>query len=270
MIQIEFDTKQLNQIINKVKISRKKENFGFPTEGINFTAKDSYLTIQATNGHQISQYRMPISCQNFSATIHPDIIAIALKSKSKTCILTFDDCLTIQSDKTQTFNLMEGEYPQILREWKPRFTATTIIDRKWLLNQCEIAVAYGGTDAIRLISENNRFRIAGEFDDGAFYAETEAPTYQHGDCYIDAQYLAKVLRAIKAKLVSLSFFTEWQTGTSLLSVWGDEVVHHIAAMLAKEKIEWVEAKPKPKPSPQPTPTSSQAILIRKNKQILCA
>jgi DNA polymerase III sliding clamp (beta) subunit (PCNA family) len=266
MIQIEFDTKQLNQIINKIKISRKKENFGFPTEGINFTAKDGYLTIQATNGHQISQYRMPISCQDFSATIHPHNLAIA--TKSKTCTLIFDDRLTIEADKTQTFNLMEGEYPEILREWKPRFTATTILDRKWLLNQCEIAVAYSGTDAIRLISENNRFRIAGKFDDGAFYAETEAPTYQEGDFYIDAEYLAKVLKAIKAKQVSLSFFTKWTAGTPLLTIWGDEVIHHIAAMHIKEKIEWIEAKSKPKP--QSKPTSSQAILIRKKKQILCA
>jgi DNA polymerase III sliding clamp (beta) subunit (PCNA family) len=270
MIQIEFDSKQLNQIINKIKISRKKENFGSPIEGINFTAKDGYLTIQATNGHQISQYRMPISCQDFSATIHPNISAIA--TKFKTCTLIFDDHLTIEADKTHTFKLMEGEYPEILREWKPRFTATTILDRKWLLNQCEIAVAYSGTDAIRLISENNRFRIAGEFDDGAFYADMHAPTYQYGDFYIDAEYLAKVLRAIKGKQVSLSFFTKLQTGTPFLTVWGDEVIHHIAAMQLKEKIEWVEAKPKPSPQPQPQtkPISSQAILIRRKKQILCA
>lgn len=186
--------------------------------GINFSSSNGIFTIHASNKHVISRYQIQSELPKFSLTINPDALVIPKKGLIK--LNFYAEYLSVESGNTQTFIKTATEpFPPSIVEWQPTISPTLEVNKKALLSQLEIALAYSKDISVSLRSGDNKLNMTGDCIEGGFSIIFEATVFVELETIVSAKYLRDAISLSQSEEVTLAFDCDWN-GTPLIGVIG--------------------------------------------------
>lgn len=236
---LELDVETLGKAITACKKFVANDYTQPSINGVNFSSANGFLTIQSTNRHVISRYQVKADSPEFSLTISPDSLVMPKKGKVK--LNFYAEYISVNNDNNQTLvKTIDEAFPALISDWQPTINNTLSVDKKALLNQLEIALAYSKDIVLHLYTEGDRLRIMGECEDGALFVEL--PATVHSKAYmtsISGKYFKDTVSLSQSVNVTLAFNCDWYGQTDLLGVIG-RTSQFVAKTVSKRLPSWLE------------------------------
>lgn len=216
---LEGSAKVLEKAISSCQKFVSKDRFWNPSlAGINFSSFNGIFAIQSTNKHVISRYQTPESLPDFSLTINAD--SLVLPNKGLVKLNFYAEYLSVESGSTETFiKTVKEPFPPSIAEWQPAINLTLVINKKALLSQLEIAMAYSKDIPVSLHSRGSTLEITGDCIDGEFSITLEATVFSELQTNVSAKYLRDAISFSQREEVTLAFDCNWNE-TPLIGVIG--------------------------------------------------
>ncbi len=199
--------KAIAPLIPCVSTDITKQSINF----INFRAEKGALIATATDGHKASQLNLGEVDRDFEVNIPPrafqglpqnsEVSVTFVKGidgYSDHVILKVDDCVRIS-------RIGENSFP---RFGISQDSFQVEVDKKWLANQLEIALAFCDRKyrVVRIVVSNNKFEIIGEWDTGAMHISTDVISDYEFDACFSIDSLIDIIKPMQKVFFTASKF----------------------------------------------------------------
>lgn len=239
---ISLDANVLSKAITSCKKFTKNDNYDNVLNGINFSSKDGFFSIQSTNTYGIARLSIPKNLPEFSLTVLPD--NLKLPKTGKATLKFYSEHIAIENEGSLVFvKTIQEKFPEKLSNWKAKIQSSISLDKKALLTQLDIALAYSKDMIIHIYTTENTLRLMGECIDGSFFVELPANIFRDSKLTsVSAKYLRDAISLIRTKTITLDFDCDWNGETTLLGIIDSNTSFFMAKYNSKIIPTWIENK----------------------------
>ena len=202
-------------LVNKTSFACSDKEIKPALTGVNFDAKDGYLSVKASDSYRLAYKKIELDNQNFNITVP----AKYLNEIAKTLV---SDLVTISIDSQQIFfifndtiiktRLLDDVFPDTSRLIRDDFSQILKVSARDLLNQLDRTsfIKGEGKTLVRLDIHSDRVDITSSDTVGSFFGSMPVISFEGEPLKISCscKYLQDAVRAINEEVVTICFSGE--------------------------------------------------------------